>query len=123
MKIVRKEDLNLPDAPAQAPQIDWGKDFEEFDTGHKIRYLKKLCSALNHTADIIQKERNVALEDCHRLKKLAENAENSVSIQKAIVLKAITEHNEEKQNLISRLQELEKEIKEYKVIVKLLKEE
>ena len=105
MKVIKKEDLNLPIAPAQAPQIDWGEDFLNWDIDFQNRYLKKLCSALNQSADIIQNERNDALKECHRLLASVENAEQAVAIQKGIVIKAITDHNAEKQNLIIRLQE------------------
>jgi len=114
MKIIKKEDLNLPKAPGLAPQIDWGKDFESWDVTQQNRYLKRLCSALNHATDNIQDERNEALKECHRMSNCVENADKAVSIQKAIVLKAITDHNVEKQQLISRLQELEIENKSLK---------
>lgn len=107
MKIIRKEDLKLPDEPGMCPQIDWGMDFEEFDKDHKIRYLQKLCSALNHSADLIQTERNNLLVEANKLQKMAEFAEEAVAIQKNIVIKAITSHNAEKQELIKILQELE----------------
>jgi hypothetical protein len=113
MKVVKKEDLNLPDAPAQAPQIDWGEDFKSWDLKQQNRYLKRLCSALNHAADTIQNERNDALKECHRLSASVENADKATSIQKAIVIKAITEHNGEKQKLINRIQELENELKTF----------
>jgi hypothetical protein len=120
MEIIRKEDLNLPLAPAQAPQIDWGKDFEEWSVEQQNRYLKRLCSALNHSADLIQNERNEVLEECHRMNKCVENADEAVRIQKAIVLKTITDFNKEKQELITRLQELEAENKLQAINIKRL---
>lgn len=111
MKIIKKEDLNLPPAPAQAPQIDWGEDFKAWDMEQQNRYLKRLCSALNHATDNIQKERNKALEDCHEMSNLVQNADKAVQIQKAIVKQALTNFNQEKQDLIQRLQELEVENK------------
>lgn len=114
MKIIKKEDLNLPAAPALAPQIDWGQDFEAWGIEQQNRYLKKLCSALNQATEDIQKERNLALEECHRMQACVDNADDAVAIQKSIVIKAITEHNAEKQKLIIRLQELEREVKDLK---------
>jgi hypothetical protein len=111
MKIIKKENLNLQPALGSAPQIDWGQDFLNWGIEHQNRYLKKLCSALNHSADIIQNERNEALKECNRMKDCVENADTAVNIQKAIVIKAITDHNKEKQELIKRLQELETENK------------
>ena len=107
MKIIKKEDLHLPPAPAQAPQIDWGEDFLAWDKDQQNRYLKKLCSALNHSADMIQKERNASLVKLHEMKAILENADQATSTQKDIVLRAITSHNAEKQDMIKRIQELE----------------
>jgi len=123
MKIIKKEDLNLPEAPAQAPQIDWGEDFKAWDIKQQNRYLKRLCSALNHATDNIQKERNIALEECHRMDECVENADEAVKIQKAIVLKAITDFNQQKQELIIRLQELEADNKLLKIDLKFYKGE
>ena len=119
MKIIKKEDLNLPDHPGLAPQINWGKDFEDWDKDHQLRYLKKLCSALNHATDLIQKERDALLEKMEVLKVSTENADSATSIQKNIVLNAITSHNKDKQNLIQRIQELEKEVKDKDKLLKL----
>lgn len=111
IKKIKVEDLNLPKAPAKAPQIDWGEDFLNWDVSKQNLYLKKLCSALNHAADTIQNERNEGLNKLQEMKTILENADKSVNVQKDIVRRAITSHNEEKQKLIRRLQELEKEIK------------
>jgi seryl-tRNA synthetase len=111
------KELNLPKDPGRAPQINWGEDFENFDDIRKIIYLKKLCSALNHATDLIQKERNQLLVDIKVCNEAVENADKAVSIQKAIVLKAITDHNIEKQEFAKQLQTLEKEIKEKNKII------
>jgi hypothetical protein len=111
IKEVKVEDLNLPDDPGRAPQIVWGEDFENFDKDNKIRYLKKLCSALNHAADLIQKERNNLAEECVKMAKQLENADKIVGIRKDTLVKALTDHNEEKQKLIKELQRVQRELK------------
>jgi len=115
MKIIKKEDLNLPKAPAQAPQIDWGEDFKAWPLDQQNRYLKRLCSALNHATDNIQKERNEALVKLHEMKEVLENADQGVNTQKAIVLRAITSHNAEKQDLIKIIQDLETQNKDLNI--------
>lgn len=112
MKIIKKEDLHLPPAPAQAPQIDWGEDFKAWDVEQQNRYLKRLCSALNHSADMIQKERNAALNKLHEMKRILENADQAAATQKDIALRAITSYNTEKQELFTRLKQLETEVKD-----------
>jgi hypothetical protein len=119
--MLKVKELNLPEEPGMAPQINWGEDFNNFDDIKKIIYLKKLCSALNHSADLIQKERNQLLVDIKVTKNVAENAEEAVAIQKAIVLKAITDHNMEKQEFANQLQTLERNIKEKDKIIEDLK--
>lgn len=114
VKKVEVKDLNLPDAPGLAPQIVWGEDFENFDSTNKIIYLKKLCSALNHAADLIQKERNELSEKCKAMAKDLESSGKMVDIRKDTLVKAITDHNAEKQELIKRIQELEVELKSTK---------
>jgi len=119
--MIEVKELNLPEEPGMAPQINWGDDFNDFDDMKKIIYLKKLCSALNHATDLIQKERNQLLVDIKVSNDVAENAGQAVAIQKAIVLKAITDHNVEKQEFANQLQTLERTIKEKDKIIEDLK--
>lgn len=112
VKKVKVEDLNLPVAPAQAPQIDWGQEFLEWDPEQQNRYLRRLCSALNHATDNIQQERDRAVAAAHEIKAVAEQADKAVEIQKAIVNRSLTAFNAEKQDLIRRIQELETENKD-----------
>lgn len=114
--MIKVEKLKMPDTPA--PQIDFGQDFEDFDDARKIRYLKKLSSAMNHAADVIQQERNQLLKDMAVALKSVENADQAVAIQKDIVVRAITAHNSEKQDLIKRIQELETEAKVQDKLIK-----
>ena len=100
------EEVTLPEK-SSFQDIDWGKEFEEFDDKRKIRYLKKFSSAMNHAADVIQKERDALLKEFAKQVKLVEHADEATSIQKSIVIKAITDFNAEKQELIKRIQELE----------------
>ena len=111
IKKVNSEDLYLPEDPHIAPQITWGEDFENFDDKRKIIYLKKVASALNHSCDIIQKERNEWIDKCKNMATQLENADKNVGIRKDIYVKAITEHNEEKQKLYEQIQQLNKELK------------
>jgi hypothetical protein len=115
--MIKVEKLKLPEGAI--PQIDFGKEFEEdFDDKRKIRYLKKLSSAMNHAADVIQKERDELLYQLQVAVKSVEHADEAVAIQKDIVIKAITNHNAEKQNLIKRIQELETEAKVQDKLIK-----
>jgi hypothetical protein len=47
------------------------------------------------------------LKELHKQVKLVEHADEATGIQKAIVMKTITDFNAEKQELIKRIQELE----------------
>lgn len=124
MNIIKLDQLHLPEAPNAVPQIDWGADFDAFDDKQKIIYLKKLASALNHSCDLIQKERNELLAKMDVLKKMAEHADTNVSQQKLALIQGLTNANAEKQELYRRIQELEATVKAREAAIeKLTKEE
>lgn len=118
--MIKVEEIELPENLKEIPQIDFGEDFKNFDDARKIRYLKLFSSAMNDVADKIQIERDQLLNELHKLKIVLENADKAVSIQKNIVLQAITAHNQEKQELINRLQELEIKVREQETLIEVL---
>ena len=90
------------------PAIRWGEEFESWDSGKQLAYAKNLASSMNQAADIMQKERNIAVEAGRRMKELLEAAQEDLDIQRKIVLNDLTANNAEKQELFKRIQELER---------------
>jgi len=89
------------------PKIRFGSEFEDWPDGRKITYLKELSSSMNHAADLLQKERNLLLEKVSRLEEQVKNADESLLIQKGIVITNITASNEERQSFIEKIRDLQ----------------
>lgn len=95
----------------RARMINFGEDFQKWPDSRKMTYLKKLASSMNHAADIMQQERNKALEEQIRLKEQMDNMESNLVIQKDIVLRTITANNTAKDEYIALIQKLEAEVR------------
>lgn len=89
-----------------APQINFGADFEALSETHKTIYLKKLTSSLNHALDLIQCERNALLSQAAVMRQQLENADRQVAIQKSIVEKTVTDANSDRQEMSLKIQDL-----------------
>lgn len=94
------------------PQITFGEDFEERTDQEKITYLKALASSMNHAADLMQKERNELAKELVKQKGLVVNAENSLSIQKQVVINQLLAGNQEVQKLSQQILGLQKQLKD-----------
>lgn len=90
------------------PMIKFGDDFEKWNDERKINYLKRLASSMNHAADLMQKERNLALASLKEMKTVLEAIQENLEIQKKIVVNNLTADNAEKQELFLRIQDLER---------------
>jgi hypothetical protein len=99
--------------------INFGSEFEEWDTVRKIAYLKKLASSMNQAADLMQQERNELAEKLRIAKEQVVNANQNVLIQKSIVIKAITDNNAAKEDFIDRIQELERKVKDQEEVIEI----
>jgi hypothetical protein len=106
----------------RARMINFGEDFQRFSDRHKIEFLKKLASSMNHAADIMQQERNKALIEIIALKEQLANTENNLKIQRDIVLKTITDNNKAKDDYIKRIQELEETVRARETAIEILNE-
>ncbi len=91
----------------QAPMIAWGKEYADWPQDRKIRYLEKLASAMNHAADVMQKERNLALERIAALdKRLAATGEQHAS-EIRILHDRFQDFNASRQSLFAKIVTLE----------------
>ena len=92
-------------------QIVFSEKFDNRSEPDQIEYLKKLCSSQNHALDLMQKERDALAEENKILKAGLENAQTAFDTQKQIVFDLITQNNEEKQGVATRIHELETRVK------------
>lgn len=111
-----------PPISRPSKMIRFGPDFDEWEDDRKIRYLKALASSMNEAADTIQKERNALLVVVAQQKEQLANANKKIELQKLMLDQSIAEHNEERNSLGVRINELVQENKKLKQEVKDLKE-
>jgi hypothetical protein len=101
--------------------INWGGENESktegwnsWTTEEKLEFSMELASAMNQAAEIMQNERNDMVEKVRVAEELALNAQTALEIQKAIVFTTLTEDNLVKQDMISKIQKLEKTVRDQK---------
>lgn len=115
---LKKLDVTIP----KVKMIQFGDEFEEWTNPKKIVYLKRLASTMNQAADILQQERNKLLVEVESLKKQLENAESNVTQHKTIMINAVTQYNDERQNLSREIQELQVRVKAQDKVIEMLNE-
>jgi hypothetical protein len=103
-------------------QINFGKDFEDWDDQKKIRYLKSLASSMNQAAEFMQDERNKVLRNRDMILKQLQSCENSLMIQKNIVAKSIKDFNQEREKFIKHVQELTATVKAREDAIRVLED-
>ncbi len=106
-------DDNLIDL--KPPKIRFLAGFDKKEEPIKIEYLKKLASAMNHAAKLIQNERNqlvkLMVKKEQQLVKLAAN----VRANDAMLQSEVTRMNEQKQGFHAEVSRLNARIRELEV--------
>lgn len=95
----------------KAKMISWGEDYKKWDVEKRLEYAESLASAMNDACDLIQKERNVLLEQNKVLIEKLVASEQAIQNHKTININMITQANSDKQELIKELRSLEKQLK------------
>lgn len=95
--------------------INWGADSEnsgwsKWDIEKRLSYAMELASAMNQAADIMQKERNILLDEKATLEGQLKSAEESTLISKTIMTTNIMESNRKHQEFAEDIKELHNEI-------------
>ena len=91
------------------PMIAFGDDYRKWDDKHKISYLEKLASSMNHAADVMQTERNLAMNSLKQVQEFLVSAGAELEAQKNLLITQITTDNAEKQETALIIQDLQKE--------------
>jgi len=103
------------------PKIKWGHIFngempgadgEYWDDAHRIKYLQKLASSMNHAAMLIQGERDKLLAVCLQKDKQVASMTQSVEQNNMMLQTEVTKMNENKQAYHATIARLNKEVKE-----------
>ena len=118
--------IGTDDKPVEIPKgqkvLRFGKQFEEWTDQRKIDYLKKLASAMNQAADMMQNERNVLAQKLDQVQRSLQNAETNLHTQKSINANMIGSSNATQQNYIKDLQASQQRVKTQDKVIKELNE-
>lgn len=115
---LKKLDVTIP----KLKMIRFGEEFDQWTKPKQIEYLKRLASSMNQAADILQNERNELLTQVASLKSQIENADTNVAQNKTIMINAVTQYNQERQELVQQIQELQTRVRAQDKVIELLNE-
>lgn len=111
--MINTKDIKLPFKHCEAPQINWGADFDALDDKQKVLYMKKFSSSMNHAANLIQIERNILAHDIKTMRSMFTSAEDAVANQKKIMVTSILTNNAAAQQSNNEIIELKRQLKVY----------
>lgn len=108
-KISKFENINLSFIAegGMVKNIAWGKDYQKWDVSKKLDFAEALASAMNEAAEVMQNERNLAMEEALRLQKQLEKSQENLDIVRNTNITAITNFNKEKQQMAAVIRDLE----------------
>lgn len=106
------ETLNLSyvSPKGQVKMIAWGKEYSNWDPNKKVEFTEALASSLNEALELMQNERNIAMEEVLKLQKFLEETNKVATILRETNINAITQFNKEKQDMIKTIRELEQRL-------------
>jgi len=97
--------------------LQFSEKFDEKPVPERIAYLKKVASAMNDAADIMQKERDELAQQLAEVKASLAHAETNLGIQKTLLMQTITEHNAERQVEAETIEKLRYRIKKQDEVI------
>lgn len=118
--IVYKEIKRTPNMRKVAPPITWGDKFNAMPIEDQLDRAKKVASAMNHAADVLQKERNNLLETCADQDRKIAHAQKIYLQQGELFHKQLQKENAKQQELNQLLVEKTMEISRLEAEVKRL---
>lgn len=95
---------------ANVPQIIHPPEFDGLEDSNKILYLKKGWSSSNHALDMMQKERNQALESIERMETQIKNLQVTINKNNSLYTSEMNKANQREQELNQVVVEKEKEL-------------
>lgn len=101
-----KEIKRLPGMSDNAPEISWGDSFAEWTEHKRMRYAMRLASAMNHAADVCQKERDKVIELASIQEKQLEQLKVEHNKFVHVVNQKLAKENSDKQELYQKIVDL-----------------
>lgn len=115
MGFMESIDMSFVKKGGLVKNIAWGKDYREWPVERRLEFAEALSSALNEGLEVMQNERNIAMEEVLKLRSQLENAQKNLETVQQTNINAITNFNKEKQDMAKRIRELEKEVQDLKI--------
>jgi len=113
-----KEIKTIPGMQKIAPNISWGEEFEKQPIEWRVGRAKRVASAMNHAADILQQERNKLIEVGKAQEQKIIQLTHQYAAQGDLMHKQLQVENAKQQKLNTQLVEQMQEIKELKRLLK-----
>jgi flagellar motility protein MotE (MotC chaperone) len=93
------------------PPIRWGEEYQSWGERKKRQYAERVASAMNHAADLLQKERDERNKIiAHKEQQIKAAAKRHADLSD-MIQRQITEHNAQTQQLNECIVELQKTIR------------
>ena len=102
----RIEAVELP------PKIKWGDEFLSWTPEKKLQYLMKFAEAMNHAADVIQRERNLLGELVEKKEEQLQQMQSMLDANNQMLQQEITRMNEERNKTNKYVAQLNARIRE-----------
>ena len=102
----RLDDTALEQHP---PKIQWGQLYRDMDYEHKVHYLERVASAMNHAAAKIQGERDALMNLCTQKEKQLQSMATQISQNNAMLQSEVTRMNSDKQQMLQEIARLRAE--------------
>lgn len=98
-----------------APKIQWGQLYRDMSKDDQIRYLQRLASTMNHSAALIQKERDALIALCEKKEKQLIAMAKQVDANNAMLQQQVTRMNSDRQAMVDTITRLRAESRAAKV--------
>jgi hypothetical protein len=100
-------DLSYISKGGKVKMISWGNDYNKWSVDKRLEFSEALASALNEGLELMQNERNIAMEEVLKLQSQLLKAQENLDIMRETNITAITSFNKEKQDMVKIIRELE----------------
>jgi len=94
-----------------APNIAWGEEYNSWSVEKRLHRAERVAAAMNHAADVLQKERDALVETCKHQEAQLKNNTQQYTAQGELLHSRLGQENAEKQKLYEKILSLKAAIK------------
>ena len=96
---------------ARPPKVAWGNKFKSWATEKQIAWLMKFAEAMNHAADLLQKERDELNTLCDKKEKQVSKLTEMMHQNNMMLQQEVTKFNEQRQEYNAEIARLNSNIR------------